>query len=397
MVHETTQPRYDCAVVKRHLILFVAVVGLIASCGGLPGQRGHSYEGGRAGSAAAAGDGSRGGEERVTSLIARAIDSSPSSTTVVVDGTAPVALVYDLDGNGGSDVALRGVKGVAESRETTGETPLYRPTTPPVPESESLPFVLEYYLDGSGSSSTATSGTVSLGSFPAARSFETIPLGRDGGLPVAISSQFYSPRGSNSVWVVFQDGLSRSVLSLKENPNAGFEIVDIDGDGILDLVTSESRLEEGRGYETYLTLYRLEADGYVPRATTNVVRNLNSFLDEIRMDILRGRWDSIASRSSRDLLGSGIERMNLVFQATDDPSLTDVVRPFGDFASLGIQDVVFPQLFESPFESLAERESVRLPVNIVDAEGAMLPYLLSVRYRSNPFEGEQFELVPQMQ
>ncbi len=70
---------------------------------------------------------------------------------------------------------------------------------------------------------------------------------------------------------------------MTENISSHSIYYDIDGNSILDIIDWEDGLEEGTGYETYLTWFRWTGKEYREYKSTNVVRNLNSFLEQARL------------------------------------------------------------------------------------------------------------------
>lgn len=215
---------------------------------------------------------------------------------------------------------------------------------------------------------------------------------------MSLEALFYTFRGTEAVWTVFQQEGVPSTLRLSQTPNADFEAFDIDDDEIREVISLQSRLEEGQGYETFLTLYELGPDGFSAVDTINVVRNLRSYLDRLRQDLLLGRYSSVTARATGETKDTGTaEALNQLFKPVEENGEAGSVS-FSELAgSYGIDQVLLPQLLESPFGSLESREIVTLPVNVVCCDGALFTFLLRVRLRRNPFEGEQFELVAREQ
>jgi len=358
---------------------------LLSSCVGLSEWE----SGGEGAGTPVAGDAGSENAERPDSgedaILRRALAASPAETQVLQEGRYAVALAYDLDGDRREDVASLAVR-AGEGRALPSAS-LFRPPRPPDAGGPSYPFVLEYYLQSPRSPGDLRS--VGLGNHSAARNFSVVPLHATKALPAAISTEFYTPRGTEEVWAVFQDGEGPSLFRLAKHPNAGFEVFDIDGDETQEVVTRQSRLEEGRGYESYLTLHQLEETGFSPVGTINVVRNLREFLGNLRTKMLGDRWSSIANGGA----GSPSE-LDGYFRPVEDTFAGGEPFPFSYVAEIGIENVLLPQLLENPFGSLEERETIILPFNVVCCEGGLFSFLLGVRFRQNPFVGEQFELVP---
>lgn len=390
MLHETTQAGYDCAVVTRlpgtsPLVGGVFLLLLLSSCVGLSERESGAQGPGTPVDGAAGSEAEERPDSGAEALLRQALAASPAETRVLREGAQLVAAVYDLDGDRREDVASLAVELPEAAPAPPGS--VYDPPRPPEAGSPRYPFVLEYYLQPPRG--TGSMRSIGLGNHSSARDFFIVPLHGTRGLPVAVSTEFYTLRGTEEAWVVFQQGEEPSLFRLAENPNADFEVFDIDGDGTREVITRQSRLEEGRGYESYLTLHQLEESGFAPVGTINIVRNLREFLGDLRTQILAGRWSSIADGSE-----STPSELDRYFRPVEDNLAGGEPFPFSHVAEIGVENVLLPQLLENPFGSLENRETVILPFNVVCCEGALFSYLLGVRFRQNPFIGEQFELVP---
>ena len=398
MVHETTQAGYDCAVVSRYAGLSSLLGALshifLASCAGIAERNGAAAA--AQASPGASGDTEAGNaaEREPPGALSRALSVSPADTLPVLSEGAPVAVSHDLNGDSREDVAMLTVRTASATKADSGAP--FRPSTPPGEGATRYAYVLEYHLSSPRGDRVLDS--LVLGSYSAARTFSVIRLHETEPLPASVEAIFYTFRGTEAVWTVFQEEGVPSTLRLTRTPNADFETFDIDGDGIREVIALQSRLEEGQGYETFLTLYELGPEGFSPADTINVVRNLRAYLDQLRQDILLGNWRKVTARGAEEVKDGEIDaELDRLFSPVEENGEAGAVSFSELAAGYGIDQVMLPQLLENPFGSLEQREIVTLPVNVVCCDGALFTFLLRVRLGRNPFEGEQFELVARKQ
>lgn len=228
----------------------------------------------------------------------------------------------------------------------------------------------------------------SLGEHFVFRSLRRLPLVRGQAAPIVITVVFSVREGEETELLVFDAQQLRHRRSLVENISTQSRLEDIDGDGTLDLLLRERAMEEGTGFETFLSFQRWNGRAFVEYRTTNVVRNLNAFLQATRELMLAG--------SSRELLAFSVEPAEvnrLRRRGLKDPQI--LVQALG-LGSSGLPDwpqareVVLPHILEDPF---AADGTCRFTYRLVDSAG--VPYICPARLRMlpNPFGERQFSFV----
>jgi hypothetical protein len=214
-------------------------------------------------------------------------------------------------------------------------------------------------------------------------------------LPVIITVSFQTKEGREVELLVFDKdrGLPCCRHTLVETLSTQYRLEDIDGNGMIDLFVKEKAIEEGTGFETFLTWYRWNSRDFVEYRSINVVRNLNAFL-----------------ASATELLLAGELRETISFLL--DPAGVRTLRRKGwndhkilihtlGLEQMGLEDfptlreVVFPPLLEDPFTSEdQEGSSFELTYRMIDLNGTS--YIAEVRLYmlANPFNDRQFVFAP---
>ena len=70
-------------------------------------------------------------------------------------------------------------------------------------------------------------------------------------------------------------------------------------------------MEEGTGYETFLTWHRWNGKTFYEYRTTNVVRNLNTFLRSTKELLLEGRYNEFISYGVDPLRAAALKKAGL--------------------------------------------------------------------------------------
>jgi hypothetical protein len=221
------------------------------------------------------------------------------------------------------------------------------------------------------------------------------PLKLRQALPFLVTVGFLTPEGKKAELLVFDDetGNARYRRSLTESLSSSASIADIDGDGTQDLVLSERAMEEGTGYETFLTWCRWDGRVFGEYRTINVVRNLNGFLAGVREQILGGRIDEFLSRAVLPLVlerlrGRGLEPEAIVL-ATIGLEPTELAK------LPEVREIVLPPILENPFTSPDDIGAYFvLSFRMVDSAGSSFIANTRVYLLHNPFGVRQFALAP---
>lgn len=332
-------------------------------------------------------------------LTARAVELSPPETHSIRSGPGWLSAVVDLDANERADVCLLTVSAASfESSprlsELSAATRLSQDGPDEVPE-----FFFEVYLNRPDG--LVLFETKRIGRFPLLEGLEAVDLTAGGAPPAVVSARFQDQIGHKQVWLVAgRQGLTTFVL--EQTPVIDSTVVDLDDDGIGDVLKAQSAFEQGRGYETFLTWYRWNGRTFAPHATANIVRNLNEFLRVLEEHLGAGRYERFLERAGRtaELPAAAAQLPRLLgrlFRPEADETTGGEAEPVPFARMLAeheVADVAFPEFLENPFPSPGERTSITAPLRIDTAEGRTYYYRTSIVMARNPFEARQFSLAP---
>lgn len=346
-------------------------------------------------------------------LVAAAVELSPASTRPIRENGSHLAVTVDLDTDGRTDVCLLAVGG--DSSETP---PSFAELSAPERLSRDTTAVSEFFFEVylNRPDGLVLFETRRIGRFSVVEDLSTLELNAEGGLPRAVSAHFQDQIGLKEVWlVVGRQGFSEFVI--ERTPVIDFSVVDIDEDGISDVLKAQTAFEEGRGYETFLTWYRWNGRSYAPHATANIVRSLNSFLQSLEEHLAAGRYARFLQRSvpeSKMPASSTTDEMlrrriaDLFAPDVEAPAPPEIAQPseiVGEeeeiespqplheiLAEFEIAAVAFPDFLENPFPSPGERTTTVAPLRVDVRGSGTFYYRTLIVMDSNPFEGHQFRL-----
>ena len=236
-----------------------------------------------------------------------------------------------------------------------------------------------------------------LGSWKVFDNFGSLKINKSADLPFCIKTAFHTQEGTEHQWVIFSRYDKFDLFTFTNTISTHYEVRDIDDDQLLDILEWNKVFEEGTGYETYITWYRLRGSDYRQYKTTNVVRNLNSFLGLLARRLEEGRWEQVIAemvrtkdRSMLEGAESFADVFSLLFKSED-----------GKIPGVELRKVVFPTIFENPFYSKEEGkhkegfDTVRFSVRFIFQNGKSQVRSCEVGMSKNPFEGKEFFLVPE--
>lgn len=220
--------------------------------------------------------------------------------------------------------------------------------------------------------------------------------------PAVITISFYTREGSVQQWLVFKRPrvLPISQLLLLDTFSSKALVEDINADGVIDIVLFERGMEEGIGYETFLTWKKWNGKGFVDYKTSNIVRNLNNFLLKIKELSLDGDISTLISYSfdpeeRKKMEKKGLTEQEILFR------FLGLSKYFGsgelpDFSILeDINDIIFPEILDNPFYIRDNKGFyVKLSFRIVYSDGIYLIPEVFIYMLKNPFEKQQFVLYP---
>ena len=226
-------------------------------------------------------------------------------------------------------------------------------------------------------------------------SFRTLRIGDDPSLPTGAVAVFKSRGGTEQEWAIFNEGrISR--FTFQESLSIIPVIDDINGDGIIDIVVHHQGFEEGRGYETFLIWYNWNGSDFVEHRSTNIVRNLNGFIDYAVENLLAADWDAfirgtLSEEDGRRLRAKGLTSYTMLPEIFECESELYADLFLGSSQPVTFVQVVFPDFYETPF-SREDTSRFEIPVQVRFVTGANQVYLCSavIYMNRNPFEGRQF-------
>jgi hypothetical protein len=214
-------------------------------------------------------------------------------------------------------------------------------------------------------------------------------------VPVIITVSFQTVEGRDVEMLVFDNasGLPRARRSLAETLSTQYRLEDIDGNGMIDLFMRERAIEEGTGFETFLTWHRWNGRDFVEYQTQNIVRNLNTFLASATELLLTGELRDAVSflvdpSTVRNLRKNGWGEGKILIRTLglDDLGLQE-------FPSL--REVVFPPVLEDPFTSEDEGGSYFvITYRMIDVNGSSYITKARIYMLTNPFKDRQFSFAP---
>ncbi|MEA1910156.1 MAG: hypothetical protein U9N32_00585, partial [Spirochaetota bacterium] len=200
------------------------------------------------------------------------LDTIPGSFRPVTKDDGSIKIIYrDLDQNGYKDAFFLVVK----NRENLNPnfSNLSDVSNLLKDDRMGVDFFLAVYLQLH--SSMVSMYRIPIGSGDVISDFSILSLKKGEIIPLVINISFQTLKGTNSEWIIFSTYNKFSLFSMRENISIHSLFYDIDGNNIIDIIDWEDGLEEGTGYETYLTWYRWNGREFREYQTTNIVRNLN--------------------------------------------------------------------------------------------------------------------------
>jgi hypothetical protein len=260
-------------------------------------------------------------------------------------------------------------------------------------DSPGVRFALLFY--GNYQGSLRRPALIDLGQRRVFEALTRTPLIAGRAVPLVVTVSFLNPDGREQELLVFDNagGSPRYRRSLVERLGARSWLEDIDGDGTLDILTRERVLEEGVGYETFLSWSRWNGKAFVEAATRNVLRSLAGFLASVREALLAGDRRRLAELASE---GRELARLRARGLSEGEALAALLGLKAAGLPELpGVTEVVFPRILEDPFSARdATGQYFELTYRLVVENG--LSYLPTARLYMlrNPFGDRQFAFRP---
>ena len=320
------------------------------------------------------------------------LDTIPGSFLPVTNDNGRIKIIYsDLDQNGYRDAFLLVVKNRenldAKFSKLSDVSHLLKNERQPVD------FFLSVFLQLQGG--MISMFRIPIGSGVVISDFSIVSIKEGADLPLGINISFQTVKGTDREWIIFSRYNNFSLFSMAENISVYSDSYDIDGDNIIDIVDWEDGLEEGTGYETYLTWYRWNGREYREYRSTNIVRNLNGFLEQSGLYLSFEQMDeffrySLNPDDSKTYRNSGKDYsvwFKKVFRSV--PGSNPENDEFEDCSKF--QSVVFPRIFENPFSPGSDTLHIfNINVRFVCSDGYSFIRTARIQMNSNPFNKPQF-------
>jgi hypothetical protein len=301
-------------------------------------------------------------------------------------------ILHDLDSDQHPECLSLGVpsRGVDSQQMNSliDSSRLFQEDSPPIP------FFLLVFVNDKGNFQRLK--TLDLGEHVVFEYFRGRKLYTNRHLPVIITASFQTVEGREVELLVFDSDGGRTPIyrqTLVETLSTQYRLEDIDKNGMIDLLVKEKAIEEGTGFETFLTWYRWNGRDFVEYRSTNVVRNLNTFLTSATELLLTGELGKIVSFlldpvSVRTLKRNGWSNHKILIHTFGLEGMAVEEFP-------ALREVVFPPLLEDPFTSQDERgSSFEITYRMIDRNGTSYIAKARLYMSTNPFTERQFTFSP---
>ena len=320
------------------------------------------------------------------------LDTIPGSFLPVTNDNGHIKIIYsDLDQNGYRDAFLLVVK----NRENldAGFSNLSDVSQLLKNERGPVDFFLSVFLQLKGG--MISMFRIPIGSSVVISDFRKVSIKEGSDLPLGISISFQTVKGTDREWIIFSSYNRFSLFSMAENISTYSDSYDIDGDNIVDIIDWEDGLEEGTGYETYLTWYRWNGREYREYRSTNIVRNLNGFLEQSRLYLSFEQMDEffrhgLSSGDYKLYRNSGESYMawlKKIFRFI--PAGSSEKDEFVDCKK--IRSILFPQVLENPYSPRDNTARIyNINVRFLCDDGYSYIRTARIQMETNPFRKPQF-------
>jgi hypothetical protein len=254
---------------------------------------------------------------------------------------------------------------------------------------EPIPFFLLVFTNKQGNFRRLN--VLDIGEHFVFESLDTTNLYATRSLPVIITVSFQTVEGREVELLVFDSGsgLPRYRHTLTETLSTKHTLEDIDGNGMMDLFVKEKAMEEGTGFETFLIWYRWNGRDFVEYRTRNVVRNLNSYLEEATDLLLAGDLQDTVHLLVEPSRAKAFRRKGW----SNDRILIHTLglEEVGITAFPSLREVVFPVFLEDPFLDEDDRGfSFDITYRMIDLNGTSYIAKSRLYMLTNPFNDRQF-------
>jgi len=323
-------------------------------------------------------------------LAGRIIRELPGEFLPLREQGRMIFLLHDLDKNGYEDVILLGIRRQEGISGDAGQ--LRDPGRLFFEKKQPVEFLLFVFYQSPGDISLRY--TVPLGRKLVflKLTVRQIRTGRD--LPYTVCVSFKTSGGTEEDWVILH-GRGISTFSIQETLSIIPVVDDIDGDGYLDVVVHEQGVEEGLGYETFLTWYKWDGRDFREFRSSNIVRNLRNFFQETGDRIMEGDWTGAVENGLFPEVLEGLRNQGL----SDREILDRLFRPLAEgglsLTELQPAGLIFPSFMETPFTyESRQKPEFSFTVGAYTGTGSDSYFEGITEMNRNPFQSHQFGFVP---
>ena len=224
-----------------------------------------------------------------------------------------------------------------------------------------------------------------LGKYSVLESFRQKPINLYSSIPFCVSVKFQTLDGSVEKWIIFSEK-AQSEFILMKTVNISHEYRDIDNDGIIDLIIYDKVFEEGTGFETFISWYKWNGHKYIQNKSTNIVRNLNHFLDKATLLINKNNYNGLYKHVLSDTdyknhnLNNPMELFHKIFLSQNSFNKIESIED--------LNGLIFPDILENPFNLDMKTHSFMSTVRILGEQDYI--YTVKIRMNQNPFLKQQF-------
>ncbi len=314
----------------------------------------------------------------------------PSSFAPVTKNDNHIKIIYhDLDSNGYKDaflLVIKKQKGLSADIKTLSDVSRLAATNH-VP----IDYFLSVYLQNKGT--MISMFRIPIGSRNVLNSFKSYFIKKSRTNPFGLRISFLTKSGTEVEWIFFSSYNRFSLFTTENTTSVRYELNDIDNDGTMDIIEWRHGLEEGTGYETYLTWYRWNGREFREKATTTVVRNLNNFLENAALQILHKQWPAFLNNLS------GKDRENIKQSDINLSSFfSRIFVPLKNAENAGppagctdFRSAVFPKILENPFKiQSGTLKEVTMMVRFECYSGTRFIRSVKVAMDKNPFGKSEY-------
>ena len=325
-------------------------------------------------------------------LIRRAAADVSYGIAVRVDQENYLGAVADVDGNGQLEIGLllldEEFDELADLRILSDTTRLYHDDA----RTPELYLAVLNPRDGGFSERYR----FSLGRRRVVSDVAVHPLRLDRASPAAFVVSVATRDGSEQYWNTFSGDEIPTTLLVDNTGTTRTVLADIDGNHRLDFIRYQTVFEQGRGYDTLISWTRWSSAGFEAVETTNVVRNLRSFLEWAAQSLSQGAWERFVDRALLPAALAELAHAELTpVQMIDRLLIPENGNRWSSLVERQrVDEVIFPEIGRNPFRDIGIRTSFRTSLRVITAHGDTLFFLAEIGMQQNPFQPQQFFFEP---